>query len=168
MKIKQLAITNYRTLEAVNLEFPSSYTAICGRNDSGKTNVVRAIRAIIKEDSGITGFIYDGDEDKVSIKDDYPKWKEIDPSKREIRFQLVLTVQRERDAGLFQFLLKQLTISTEETSIDLTMAVTYRSDSSDPEVRVKHLETEYRGLEAQEVWKRLQFPRPRILLDTEL
>lgn|GEM_PF-1375511 len=51
MKITAFRIRNYRTLENVDLGFPSSYAAICGPNDSGKTNVVRAIRAPMKEES---------------------------------------------------------------------------------------------------------------------
>jgi predicted ATPase len=34
MKIASLKIRNYRTLESLDLEFPSSYSAICGANDS--------------------------------------------------------------------------------------------------------------------------------------
>ena len=47
MKIASLRIRNYRTLESLDLTFPSSYAAICGANDSGKTNIVRAIRALM-------------------------------------------------------------------------------------------------------------------------
>lgn len=43
MKIISLTIRNYRTLESIDLTFPLSYVSICGANDSGKTNVVRAI-----------------------------------------------------------------------------------------------------------------------------
>ena len=48
MRILSPKTLNYRTLESIDLAFPSSYTAICGANDSGKTNVVRAIRALVK------------------------------------------------------------------------------------------------------------------------
>lgn len=51
MKITSLRIRNFRTLEDVSLGFPSSYAAICGPNDSGKTNVVRAVRALMKEET---------------------------------------------------------------------------------------------------------------------
>jgi len=72
MKITAFRIRNYRTLENVDLEFPSSYAAICGPNDSGKTNVVRAIRALMKEESPYPFISFDDDEE-LSIKQDYPK-----------------------------------------------------------------------------------------------
>ena len=48
MRLRSAKIRNYRTLESVDLDFPSSYAAICGPNDSGKTNVVRALRALVR------------------------------------------------------------------------------------------------------------------------
>ncbi len=80
MKIKSLIIRNYRTLESVDFGFPSSYTAICGPNDSGKTNVVRAIRALMKEERSPYPIDF-GDQEELSLKDDYPKWKDTEPSK---------------------------------------------------------------------------------------
>ena len=86
MKILSLSIRDFRTLESLDLAFPSSYAAICGANDSGKTNVVRAIRALMKEERWPLSGLFD-DQD-VSIKDDYPKWKEAEPNAREIRLNL--------------------------------------------------------------------------------
>lgn len=95
MKIVSLTVKNYRTLEDISLNFPSFYTAICGANDSGKTNVVRAIRSLMKEDTGLTfsGF----GEQEVSIQEDYPKWKTTES--REIEFGIELTIDKERDAA---------------------------------------------------------------------
>ena len=107
MKITEFKIRNYRTLESVDLDFPSSYAAICGPNDCGKTNVVRAIRALMKQDPPFSTFEFE-EEQEVSVKDDYPKWKNANPSEREIQLEITLLIQRERDAGLFQFVTKQL------------------------------------------------------------
>ena len=137
MKIKSLTIINYRTIESIDLTFPSSYAAICGPNDCGKTNVVRAIRALAREDSPTKIFEIDSGE-QISVKDDYPKWKETKASQREIQFLATLSIQSERDAGLFQFLSKQLSIDKPESrsELEIDIALTYRADSSEPDIKV--------------------------------
>ena len=107
MKIASLGIRNFRTLEAVDLAFPSSYAAICGPNDSGKTNVVRAVRALMKEETLLPVIRFDDSAD-VTLTDDYPKWKDVPPADRNIEFTIVLLVDKERDTGFYQFLAKQL------------------------------------------------------------
>jgi len=94
MRIESLRIRNFRTLESIDLSFQSSYTAICGPNDCGKTNLVRAIRALMKEDYQFRFFGFAEQED-VSLKEDYPKWKDDQkPSQREINLEITLTFQR--------------------------------------------------------------------------
>ena len=155
MKIASLKIRNYRTLESVDLTFPSSYAAICGANDSGKTNVVRAIRALVKEESSAQ-FIAFHDQEELSLKDDYPKWKDTEPSKRAIEFELAIILHRERDAGFYQVVVKQLSLQATPDTLDLVLAVTYRADKAEPHVVVRACGNEYADLNAQEVLKKLQ------------
>ena len=61
--------------------------------------------------------------------------------------------------GLFQFLTKQLSIDTDEDKLSLAVQVTHGPDRSDPEVMVQCSGTDYSGIEAQEVLKRLQSSR---------
>lgn len=158
MKITKLNISNYRTLESIELDFPASYTAICGPNDCGKSNVVRAIRALM----GVVPFrefeFIEGQEE-ISLKDDFPKWVDSGPSSREIRLEVTVVVQRERDAGLFQFLTKQLSIDPQESSVELTVKVTYRSEKAEADVVVEYRGTEFAGIDAQQVLKQLQSSR---------
>ena len=154
MKIASLGIKNYRTLESVDLSFPSSYTAICGPNDSGKTNVVRAIRALMREETSPLALSFRDEE--LSLKDDYPKWKDTDPAKREITFELNLTLDQKRDAGFYQFVTKQLSLSPTEDSLDLSLTVRQRVDRPEPLVVVGVGGKEYADLNAQEVLKKLQ------------
>ncbi len=155
MRLNQLRIRNFRTLESVDLDFPSPYTAICGPNDCGKTNVVRAVRALMKEDSQFRIFNF-GEREEISLKEDYPKWKESKPSERMIHLEVALSIEQERDAGFFQFLTKQLSLEAPEATIGLGVTVTLRADSSEPTVQVRCQTKQYSGIEAQEVLKRLQ------------
>ncbi|HEV2521914.1 MAG TPA: AAA family ATPase [Candidatus Acidoferrales bacterium] len=154
MRLVSLRVRNFRTFEDIFLEFHSSYTAICGANDSGKTNVVRAIRALMRED--------DEDElpflnrETLSIKDDYPKWLATDHSKREISFELTITLHEQRDAGFYQFVVKQLSVPTGPESLNLTITVTHKADRAQPSVLVKCEGQEFSDLNAQEILKKLQ------------
>ncbi len=158
MKITALAIRNYRTLERVDLDFPAPYTAICGPNDSGKTNVVRAIRALMKEESPFQ-FIGFDDEQELTLKEDYPKWKDTPASERQIQLKLSLEIERDRDAGFFQFLTKQLSLEPPDQKITLAVQLSHGPDRSEPEVQVDCSGNNYTGIEAQEVLKRLQSSR---------
>lgn len=158
MRITSLKIRNYRTLESIDLSFPSAYSAICGANDSGKTNVVRAIRALVKGEGPGPKVMFPDEED-LSLKDDYPKWKDIDASERKIIFDLSLTLDKTRDVGFYQFVAKQLSIDDTGESLQLSIGVTHQVDTPEPIVVVTTGGKEYSGLDAQEVLKKLQSSR---------
>jgi len=158
VKITRLRIRNYRTLEDVSLDFPASYAAICGPNDSGKTNVVRAIRAIMKEESPFPFVSFPNDEE-LSFKDDFPKWKDTPLTERQIAFEVALRVDSRRDAGLYQFLTKQLSLDDPASPVDVNLTVTHTAERPEPDVTVSCAGRDYTGLEAEEVLKRLQSSR---------
>lgn len=156
MKITALKVRNYRTLEAVDLTFPCSYAAVCGPNDSGKTNIIRAVRTLMKEEPS---FVFDEEGEEFSIKADFPKWLETPPKDREINLQIKLTIDRRRDAGIFQFLIKQLSLETEQPEVSLTVDVTHRFEKSEPTVQVTCLDRQYSDINAQQVLNKLQSSR---------
>lgn len=155
MKITAFKIRNYRTLENIDLDFPSSYTAICGPNDSGKTNVVRAIRALMKEESPFPFIILEGDDD-LSIKRDYPKWKKVASDEQKIEFEIDLELDNRRDTGFYQFVTKQLSLKSPTNTLSLTIKVTYTAEKREPIVLVTCSGNTYDQLDAQQVLKRLQ------------
>jgi putative ATP-dependent endonuclease of OLD family len=157
MRLSSLKIRNYRTLEAIDLNFPVSYAAICGANDSGKTNVVRAIRALVR--GGVPGPLEFSDEEELSLKDDYPKWKDTEASEREISFDVAIELDRTRDIGFYQFVSKQLSIEKPPDPLRLSINVTYRAERPDPKVTVTMSGKQYSDLNAQEVLKKLQSSR---------
>jgi energy-coupling factor transporter ATP-binding protein EcfA2 len=152
MQIKRLEIRNYRTLESLDLKFPSFYTAICGRNDAGKTNVVRALRALMKEDDPY-GY---RSEQELSLKDDFPKWSDADPKTRQITISLSVVVAPDADAGLYQFLLTHLGLQQDTQPLTLNVSLTHTADEVEEGVSVSVNTKEYSGLPAQEVLKKLQ------------
>ena len=156
MKITHLRIRNFRTLESIDLDFQSSYTAICGPNDCGKTNVVRVIWSLVQADSVFRVF---EEDEEISIADDFPKWSDAKGSHREINIELIFSAHRERDAGLFQFLTKQLSINTELQSLEMSLTLTYRASAPEPTVVVICDGKRHDGIDAQQVLKQLQSSR---------
>lgn len=158
MWLCELKIRNYRTLESIDIQLPSAYAAICGANDSGKTNVIRAIRTLVKGE-GPAAFIYPGDDEDLSIKDDYPKWKDTEPDRREISFEATIELDPTRDIGFHQFVSKQLSLQATSGPLRLSIAVTYRPDKLESNVIVRAQDKKYADLNAQEVLKKLQSSR---------
>jgi putative ATP-dependent endonuclease of OLD family len=157
LRLSSLKIRNYRTLESIDLALPSVYAAICGANDSGKTNVVRAIRTLVGgSESGPFEF---RDPEVLSLKDDFPKWQDTDPAKREISFDVGIELDKTRDVGFYQFVVKQLSIENPENPLRLSIGVFYRAEKAEPGVLVRVSTAEYRDLNAQEVLKKLQSSR---------
>lgn len=158
MWIKSLRIVNFRTLEQFEVTLSSTYAAICGANDSGKTNVVRAIRALAKEGPS-TRIVVFPDEEELSFKDDYPKWKEVERSKREIVLAVCISLDKARDVGFYQFVTKQLSVESAPDTLELTLECTYRVDKPGPTVRIDLLGKTYADLSAQQVLEKLQTTR---------
>lgn len=157
MRLRSANILNYRTLESVDLEFPSLYAAICGPNDSGKTNVVRALRALVRGE--VPGPFDFSDEDEFSRKDDFPKWKDTEVSKQEMSFAVTVELDKTRDIGFYQFVTTQLKIQSQDDLLVLRISVSYRGDKPETTVEVRVGETDYSGLDAQQVLKKLQSSR---------
>lgn len=157
MRLRSANIRNYRTLESVDLAFPSSYSAICGPNDSGKTNVVRALRALVRGEAP-RPFAFP-DDDEFSRKDDYPKWKDTEASKQEMSFDVTVELDKTRDIGFYQFVVTQLKLDSPADPLALKITVSYRGDKPEPSVEVSTGQAKYSGLDAQQVLKKLQSSR---------
>ena len=158
MKITSLHIRNFRTLEDVHLAFPTSYAAISGPNDSGKTNVVRAVRALMKEESPFQMISFEGEEE-VTLKDDCPKWKDTPPAERRIKFEITVEVDSNRDTGFYQFVTKQLSLEEPAGTLALAIQIVHGTERSEPAVAVTCTGNTYDGIEAQQVLNKLQTSR---------
>ena len=101
MKIEQLTVKNYRTLEDISVSFSGYYTAISGQNNAGKTSLVRVLRETFKDQTQ-SRFTYIPD-DELSYRDAVTQWTKGSP---EILFQYSIRVEKEPDPGLFQFIEK--------------------------------------------------------------
>lgn len=157
MKLKSLGVDNYRTLEEVKLEFPGYYTALCGRNDSGKSNVVRAIRALLSAPDDRYWFSpYRPD---IVVKNDYTKWKAADTKTHKIEIRCVLVVDQVRDAGLYEFLIEFLKISERPACLELELHVAHGTEEPKKYVKVKVQGQEAEGINADQVLGKIRSSR---------
>lgn len=154
MKITRLCVQNYRTLENLDLRFESLYSAICGKNDSGKTNLVSCIRCIMKEHDPF-GFT-EGPE--FSLRKDFTKWVQEESGGRTISVELEFLINPDRDTGLFKFLQDYLSLAGLTDEMPLRMSLHYGADGL-LQVRGTAGDQDFEDIKAQEVLKKLQTSR---------
>jgi len=104
MKIDRIIISNYKTLETLDIPINTYYTAICGKNNAGKSSLIQTIRTILGSESG-DPFDYSSDFE-VTHKTDYTKWKS--DKTEPISFCLFLNLDNDSDTGLIKFIEKFL------------------------------------------------------------
>ncbi|HXF48459.1 MAG TPA: AAA family ATPase [Verrucomicrobiae bacterium] len=155
MKINKLKIRNYRTLENLDLHFSTYYCAICGKNDCGKTNIVRVLRGFMKEEDPYS-FRY---QQELSVKEDFCRWIEAEPKQRKITIAIEVTVDKSADTGLYEFLATQLKLESPPDGITLCLQLVYGGERNEQEVTVQIGEKKFEGLNAQEVLRKFQTSR---------
>lgn len=101
MKLEKLSVKNFRTLENISVNFFGYYTAISGRNNAGKTTLIKVLRNTFRENKG--RYFYFEDDRGVTYADDKTQWVEGNPP---IEFKCEITVERSSDPGLFVFIEK--------------------------------------------------------------
>jgi predicted ATP-dependent endonuclease of OLD family len=100
MKIEKIFVQNYKSIEEAEIGLPRFYSTICGRNNSGKSSVISAIRGIFTEEE--IDYYYD-DEQYNAIKD-FPVWKREKENEHIIRINLSIRVYQDADRGIFKFI----------------------------------------------------------------
>lgn len=101
MKLDSISVSNFRTLECVEVRFDGYYTAISGQNNAGKTSLIRAIRNTFKDNTRDMYFYRRRDE--IKYRDDKTQWIKGD---LDIKFVYIVSVLCSDDPGLFKFIEK--------------------------------------------------------------
>lgn len=109
MIIKRLKTKNYRSLEDLEIFFNPFYNAISGKNNSGKSNVIKALLTFLTYDYRLLrGY----SENTIHFVADYPISKSKDKIKENIEVEIELELDEIHDAGLFKFI-KELILKDE-------------------------------------------------------
>lgn len=152
MRLVRLHVENFRTLEDVTVEFPSYYTAISGRNDSGKTNILRAMRTLLPPPPR---YAYAPNREEVNLKEDYPKWKG-DPKTATILIALTLIVTAAQDEGVHHFVTDYLKISPAPDELTILLSARYSDAPVKRHVTIEVNGTAFPERQAEELLSKLR------------
>ena len=131
MRVLSIESHNYRTLENLQIRFYGGYCTISGRNNAGKSSIIRLLSALFRPESR---YPWQSEDNVFSYKDDITQWVKEKPA---ITVQFILAVSRAEDPALISFVEKIASEVIKETSIELTVSyVAAESDELTVRVRI--------------------------------
>ena len=159
MKIKQIKVKNFRTLENIEIKFSGYYTAICGKNNSGKSNLIRAIRSIFAN-SDFPLIL--GDENLRIFKDlnisrDVTFWKA--DSQEDILLSADFDIHSQNDAGIYKFLEQLILQKQEDDTIEEFVCLSVNLLFKTTDKKINEVEIIYRGNKIDDTFKKEEILR---------
>lgn len=112
MILKKITAKNYRSLEDIEIEFNPYYNAISGKNNSGKSNLIKVILAFLTHKYNFFSPVAVG---PIDYNSDYPYWKKKEKNKEATEIEIQLELDRNNDAGLYKFI-RELIFKEDETT----------------------------------------------------
>jgi len=149
MKIEKLEIRNFRTLENVTISFDGYFASISGKNNAGKTSVIKSIRSLFKGQE--REFSFFDDDDSISYTTAKTQWAEDDVA---IEFNYCLSASKEADPGLYSFVKKIAEIDNLEENFSLVVKVRIK-EKEEREICVFVNGNELEKFETGEIFQRL-------------
>lgn len=136
MIVKSLSARNYRSLNNVEIKFNSYYNALSGKNNSGKSNLIRALLFFLTYDYREFNGSYFSD---IHYDSDYPYWKKKEKEKEDIHLEIQIELDAGLDAGLFKFI-KELIFKDEEEVKNqnevLTISARMKRDQKESQIKM--------------------------------
>lgn len=116
MIIKRIKARNYRTLEDVDIQLMGYYTAISGKNNAGKSNIIRALRSILSPGARfrLRGSSIFGNSG-LDWKDEITSWKK--DSKDDIFISIEIEIHRDSDSSIYKFFTELIFKDASEVTI---------------------------------------------------
>lgn len=121
MRLTHISVKNYRTLEDININFPTDYCTISGHNNAGKSSIIRILRILLEQNRPSFDML------TLDYNVDKTQWhKAEDP----IVIECAICLNKNDDCGLLNFIEKisrknfdgedvHLQISTELSAQDI-------------------------------------------------
>lgn len=147
MIIKRLKTKNYRSLEDLEVTFNPYYNALSGKNNSGKSNIIRALLSYLSYD---LRFLKDYPVNGIHFQSDFPYWKT--KLKESISIEIEAELDEKSDAGLFKFI-KEL-IFKDETEFNNSKETLKILVNAEPETRETVIKIFFGSHEIQDEYKR--------------
>jgi len=150
MRLVSLTARNYRSLQDVNLAFSDNYCTISGKNNAGKSSVIRLLLLLFGD-----GETYPWNRGTTSLdfKDDVTQW--VSPPKSiEVIYKIELT--READPALISFIEKMASRDVPNPTLVLEINYTLDPSSDDPKRRVCFQGIEVGSPESKEICAKIK------------
>ncbi|MDR1145831.1 MAG: ATP-binding protein [Verrucomicrobiales bacterium] len=130
MHIDSVTIDNYRTFDNCVISFLDTYTAISGKNNAGKSNLLRVIQSFFVNDIDDEFDPFSEQSNFIDFKSDYPIWKGASGIKNPIKFSITLRIHKNRDEGLFKFVTTFLQEECKEEEFTLVLGQEHLHNSN--------------------------------------
>jgi putative ATP-dependent endonuclease of OLD family len=118
MRLNSIVTKNYRTLQDITLTFSKNYCTISGRNNAGKSCVIRLLSGLF---STGTSYPWATDESGFDYKEDKTQWiKQSVP----VQIDYSLGVTKEEDPALISFIEKIASKKIEKPAVSLCVSYT--------------------------------------------
>ncbi len=116
MRLEAIKTKNYRTLQDLSLEFSNNYCTISGRNNAGKSCIIRLLSALF----GVTKrYPWEANDSQFIYKEDKTQWIN---NQEPILVSYNLLITKEEDPALISFIEKIASKVIDKESIILTVS----------------------------------------------
>jgi putative ATP-dependent endonuclease of OLD family len=119
MILKKIIAKNYRSLEDIEIDFNPYYNALSGKNNSGKSNIIKAVLSFLTHNyrffSNMSG--------PIDYNSDFPYWKKKDKVNDSIYIELILELDKNNDAGLYKFINELIFKDIDSSDTDIALLV---------------------------------------------
>ena len=100
MRLNTLAVQNYRTLQDINLSFSKHYCTVSGRNNAGKSCIIRLLSSLFR---GPLLYPWRSEQLRFDYKEDKTQWLKTSPA---ITVDYTLGITKAEDPALMSFIEK--------------------------------------------------------------
>lgn len=149
MKLESVNIKNFKTLENIKIDFSGYYTAISGKNNAGKSNLINVLRQIFK-DQLRERYFFSRDDD-FRYQEAKTQWVDGNP---DIELHYRVSIGESTDPGLHQFV-KRITETNDLQSViqlELSLVINQKNERKQSCLVDGHTVSEYA---AQEIFQKL-------------
>jgi putative ATP-dependent endonuclease of OLD family len=129
MRLISITAKNYRTLENTKLSFANNYCTLSGRNNAGKSSVIRLLSVLFRAKPS---YVWATDDLSFDYKEDRTQWVK---QKAAIHIEYSLELTKEEDPALISFIEKIASTQVDQASTVLQISYTV-SESDGPIVTV--------------------------------
>ncbi|HEV7219584.1 MAG TPA: AAA family ATPase [Terriglobales bacterium] len=124
MRLISITSKNYRTLENIELKFAKNYCTLSGRNNAGKSCVIRLLSTLFRTKPP---YLWPPDESSFDYKEDKTQWiKQAAP----IQVNYLLELTKEEDPALISFIEKIASKELKRPTVSLHVSYTLSEGDS--------------------------------------